>query len=322
MGTPTKAVIDIGSNSVLLTVESFDGEKWHSVHENYWVTSLGKNTKSTHLLNEKSITDTLNALRIAFSEARQHGATSITAAATMAARMAKNTSDFLEKADDQGTPVTVLSANDEAAYGFYSVALDPIFANNPYLVVLDPGAQSTEIVVAKNDNSSWNILFQKSYTLGSLGLKGQFLHQEMPNAKARLEAVQECDLVLQSDPLLAKVLRPHNIDRSKIKTVLLGAVGTNLISIREKMRVWEPKKIHGQYLDYEEIARAVDWLASMPIAERSKILGLQPGREETLHIACLLVERCLHQLHVPGCYVTTRGWRHALLELGLNKQLV
>jgi exopolyphosphatase / guanosine-5'-triphosphate,3'-diphosphate pyrophosphatase len=33
-----------------------------------------------------------------------------------------------------------------------------------------------------------------------------------------------------------------------------------------------------------------------------------------LHAGALILERFLQALHVLGCRVTVRGWRHALLE--------
>jgi len=44
------------------------------------------------------------------------------------------------------------------------------------------------------------------------------------------------------------------------------------------------------------------------------IVGLESGRERTIHIGALILERFLQSLHVEGCTVSTRGWRHALLE--------
>jgi len=47
-----KAVIDVGSNSVLLAVEEQGEEGWKPIIERSDVTSLGEGTKETGLLSE------------------------------------------------------------------------------------------------------------------------------------------------------------------------------------------------------------------------------------------------------------------------------
>jgi exopolyphosphatase/guanosine-5'-triphosphate,3'-diphosphate pyrophosphatase len=58
----------------------------------------------------------------------------------------------------------------------------------------------------------------------------------------------------------------------------------------------------------------------MPMTDeqRAAIPGMEPGRERTIHIGALIAERSLYALSCNGCYVSVRGWRHALLEQGLT----
>jgi exopolyphosphatase / guanosine-5'-triphosphate,3'-diphosphate pyrophosphatase len=96
--------------------------------------------------------------------------------------------------------------------------------------------------------------------------------------------------------------------------VVLGATGTNLISIREALETWQPEKVHGAYLLFEEVSRAVGWLMAMTDQQRRDVRGMELGRERTLHIGALILERFLFALKSEGCCVSVRGWRHALLE--------
>ncbi|MEZ5162845.1 MAG: hypothetical protein R2688_03645 [Fimbriimonadaceae bacterium] len=89
-----------------------------------------------------------------------------------------------------------------------------------------------------------------------------------------------------------------------------------MISIREGFADWQPDKVHGQILDFEEISRAVGWLCDMTDAERSQIVGLEKGREKTIHLGALILERFMQSIHVLDVTVSIRGWRHALLETG------
>lgn len=298
-----RAVIDVGSNSVLLVVAERRGGEWIPDLETSTVTGLGEGVKTTGKLSEESITRTLAALSAAFQKARSQGAKQVTAAATMAARMASNTGEFVHRAEQQGTPVTILSAEDEAELGFRSVAEDPTFAGSSPLTIVDVGGQSTEIVNAEHSDSGWTIRFQQSFPVGTLGLRSGALVDEAPSQACQMRAVAEIDKVLCIS------FRPSEAGQ----VAALGATATNLVALREKMVIWQPELVHGTKLEYEEISRAAGWLCSMSDAERAALPGLEAGRERTIHIGTLMLERCLFALRVEGCSVSVRGWRHSML---------
>lgn len=299
-----KAVIDVGSNSVLLLVEENDGQGWRPIREATRVTSLGDGTKNTGLLSEAAMVRTLAAIKEMFAQARELQADPIVAAATMAARIATNTPDFLTRAEAQGTPVIVLSGEDEAQLGFRAVADDPTFQGFPRLSIVDPGGQSTELVTADRTPTGWATAFRKSYPFGTLGLRGQFLAHE------RAEPGDVIAMLASIDDAIGQTWRPEE----GAELVVLGATGTNLITIREHMTTWQPERVHGATLTYEEISRFVGWTMPMSDAERAAIPGLEKGRERTIHIGALILERFLHALAANHCRVSVRGWRHALLE--------
>jgi len=302
-----KAVIDVGSNSVLLVVAEEQSGKWAPLYEASEVTALGEGTKATGLLGERGMSATLSALARFFAIAREHGVEAPLAAATMAARIANNTAEFRARADAQDTPVVVLSGEDEAELGFRAVANDPAFAEIDRLSIVDPGGHSTELVTATRNGTDWTAEFRRSFSVGTLGLRSQFLPSEASDPIAVLGASNHID------DLLGLEYQPGQAGQ----VVVLGATGTNLITVRERMTTWDPHRVHGQYLDYEEVGRAVGWMMPLTDAQRAAIVGMEPGREKTIHIGALVLERFLHALKVEGCSVSVRGWRHALLEEGL-----
>lgn len=295
-----RAVLDVGSNSVLVLVSERAGTEWIPLAETTAVTALGEGTKATGLLSEKSMMATLAAVAEGFDLARALGATEIKAAVTMAGRFATNTPDFLARADSQGTPIFVLSGEEEAELGFQAVVGDPIFKETPRLSIIDVGGHSTELVTAERGS----VLFRKSFPIGTLALRGGSLSEEVLDGLSLLRASREIDEIIGVE------YRPHEAGVA----VALGATGTNLITIREKMIEWEPDKVHGQWLDYEEVSKAVGWLSSMTDAERAAVPGMEKGRERTIHLGSLILERFLYMIHVLGCRVSIRGWRHAMLE--------
>jgi len=298
-----RAVIDVGSNSVLLLVSEYRDGRWTPILETSAVTGLGEGTKATGLLSERGMADTLVALSTACSRAQDLGVDRLVAAATMAARIATNTQEFLSRAEAQGTPVVVLSGEDEAEYGFRSVADDTSLGlpkGQPFSVI-DVGGHSTELVLADSDAE---VLYRRSYPVGTLGLRGAELADESPQPEALLRACTQIDRVLTDES------RPIGSGTA----VVLGATGTNLVTVREKIGEWDSMRVHGATLDAEEVSRSVGWLSRMTDAERRSLVGIEPGRERTIHIGSLILERCLNVLNAEQCLVSVRGWRHALLE--------
>ncbi len=294
-----KAVVDVGSNSVLLLV----AEDGRTIFETSAVTSLGEGTKRTGLLGEPGMVRTLDALKRALDDAKAHGATEFRAAATMAARIASNTPEFQARAAAQGTPVEILSGDDEAELGFQAVASDPTFSGTDRLSIIDVGGQSTELVTALRQGDGWEKVFHRSFAIGTFALKDGPLHDESPDGPAVFAASA---LV---DDLLKDVRHPGGTP------VALGATATNLVTIRDRMETWEPEKVHGAWLHYGEVGAAVGRLMPMTDAERAALVGMEPGRERTLPAGALILERFLHALGARGCAVSVRGWRHAMAEM-------
>jgi exopolyphosphatase/guanosine-5'-triphosphate,3'-diphosphate pyrophosphatase len=309
-----RSVVDVGSNSVLLVVAELQDGKWITLDEFSKVTGLGQGTKSTHLLSEDAMIRTLAALAEAKERSNSSGVTEMVSGATMAARIATNAGEFLARADAQGTPVSIISGDLEAELGFLAVANDPGFAGSERISIVDPGGHSTELVTADrelhqvpggiSDSITWNIRYRRSVPIGALGLRETHLTDESPGFAQRMSATKEIDTQIGLE------YRPHEHGT----VVVLGATGTNLISIREKLTSWQPEKVHLATLDYEEISRAAAWMLDMTDAERAAISGIEPGREKSLHIGCLILERFLFALRAEKCVVSVRGWRHALLE--------
>jgi exopolyphosphatase / guanosine-5'-triphosphate,3'-diphosphate pyrophosphatase len=299
-----KAVIDVGSNSVLLLVSEEADGSWVPIYEDTSVTALGEGTKKTGLLSEEAMVRTLDALATMWAKARELGAVSIVAGATMAARIASNTAEFQARAERQGTPVQVISGEDEARLGFLAVANDPLFASRQRISIIDPGGHSTELVTAERDGPAWRHEVAKSFGVGTLGLKGEVLLSERSTPTEILSATDRID----------RTIADGYDWREPGVAVVLGATGTNLVSIRERLEKWEPDRVHGAILDYEEVGRAVGWMMPMTDDERRAIPGMEPGRERTVHIGSLILERFMYALRVEEVVVSIRGWRHALLE--------
>ncbi|MBA3726199.1 MAG: hypothetical protein H0W86_07035 [Armatimonadetes bacterium] len=286
--------MDVGSNSVLLLVAELRDGEWKAIYETSEVTALGEHTKETGVLGEAGMAATLAALKRALEHSRERGAEA-RAFGTMALRLAGNADEFRRRAAEQGTPAEVLSGDDEAELGLASVIEDPLFRDRVRMTIVDVGGHSTEI--ATKDSSV-------SYAVGTLGLRSGILAEESPGPAAILTASTEID----------REFAEHRAADKGGTVVALGATGTNLVTIREAMLEWDPDRVHGQYLDFEEVSRFVGHSMRLSDAGRAAIPGIERGRERTIHVGALILERALHLLSAEGCFVSARGWRHAILS--------
>ncbi len=301
-----RSVIDVGSNSVLLLVAEKSEPGWTAIFEDTAITALGEDTKLTGLLSEPAMTRTLAAIRKFVSKAEEIGCPTTLTAATMAARIASNSDEFLARGLKQGTPIVILTGEQEAQLGFESVVNDPMFDAQPRISIIDPGGQSTEVVIADRVATGWEVLFKRSYPVGTLGLKSDYFPDERCNGLQVLRASGAIDEIVGS------AYQPNDPGI----VVVLGAAGTNLVSIKEKLSTWQPERVHGTCLDFEFISNAVGDLMPQSDEKRSGIVGMERGREKTIHVGALLLERFLFALRAEECLVSVRGWRHALLEIG------
>lgn len=294
-----KAAIDVGSNSVLLLVAERANEDWRAVYETSEVTALGEDVRSSGALKGENMERTLCALRQAFADAERFGAEA-RAFGTMALRIAGNAAEFLEMAAKQGTPVEVISGELEAELGLLSVVEDPRFRNSPAITIVDVGGHSTEIATW----TAGEAVIRNSFPVGTLWLRGGSLEHE------RIETPELLSASAEIDDIFGQRYR-ENVTGI---VVALGATGTNLVTIRDAIVDWEPEKVHGQYLDFEEVSRFVERTMRMNDAGRAAMPGIEKGREKTIHIGALILERALQMVHALGCYVSVRGWRYAILS--------
>lgn len=297
-----RGIADVGSNSLLLVVAERVGESWREVTETSVVTGLGAGTKQTRLLSPDAIQRTLEALAAAKRSADACGA-ELFSFGTMALRIADNRDEFLCRARQQDTPVTVLSGEAEAELGALAVLEDPAFEHERAIAVLDIGGHSTEVSCHEPRGGRWECLTSASIPSGTLALRFGTLSNESPNPGQLLRASQEIDAELER----------FVSNGFPGRAVALGASATNLVAVRDSIVPWDSSRVHLAQLSFEEVSRFAGELSRLTDAERRALPGIEPGRETTLHIGALLLERILHALRVERCTVSTKGWRHAML---------
>lgn len=303
MKPETRAVIDVGTNSVKLLVADVVGGRIWPLHEESEQTRLGKGLYESGRLSSETIAHTAEAVRRFRDHAELWNSTSLRVIATSAAREASNRGELLSALETAGgTAVEVLSGEEEAALAFQGVATDERLANERLLVV-DVGGGSTEFIVGQQGRRE----FAASYPLGVVRL----LEAAKPGDPPGREDWDRCRGILGEilGSQIAPALTEHLID----KPLFVGTGGTTTILARMELRMegFDRGQIEDLSLTRADLERHRARLWSLGLAERRRIVGLPPKRADVILAGVAIYAAIMERFEIDALRVSTRGLRFA-----------
>ncbi|GIV21720.1 MAG: hypothetical protein KatS3mg023_3471 [Armatimonadota bacterium] len=294
------AAIDIGTNSILLTVVEVQEGEIRTLCERSHITRLGEGLNATGRLSEEPMQRSLRALHELLEEARQLQADTIIAVGTEVLRKAQNASQFLQACEQMGLSVEVISGEREAYLSYLSVAKDPLFTQqSECLTMLDVGGGSTEV----SRGCAGVLQASHSYPIGAVRLTEAHLRSDPPTAEQIL-ALQET---------VAQHL--HNESHLADREYLVGVGGTfvNLASLHKGYTEYRPERVHGASLTLAEMQSLADRLCALPLAQRRQLPGIEPERAPVLHAGALIAATAMQCLHAQRIAVSMRGLRWGIV---------
>jgi hypothetical protein len=181
-GRPAAAAIDIGSNSIKMTIgRADDAGRVEQIDWASEVVRLGEGLDETGRLEEERIDLAVETLARFAERARELGASTVVAVATEATRAAANGGEFLDRVHrETGIAVRVLDGLEEAALTFRGLAPTTDLAGAT--LIADVGGGSTELIVARDGVMQ----SAQSIPLGSGRLTARCIQDDPPRA-AELE---------------------------------------------------------------------------------------------------------------------------------------
>jgi len=294
------AAIDIGTNSVKMTVSDVVAGKPKPVQTESKTTRLGKGVDSTGRLDENAMQATLDELIRLKRIMDESGATSVAAVGTSALRDATNGAEFLRRVKEQiGLDIEIVDGDREAQLAYLAVVTDDsltIDRAKP-LVVFDLGGGSTELTLGIGDR----IIAHKSVDIGAVRLTERNLHSDPPSGGELREAAAAANKIIatvQFPPL-----------EMGVQVAGLGGSLVNLATIRSEGR-GDP---HGARLSSAEIQIILAKLGAVDLAQRKRIAGLEPERADVIIGGALVAQAVLSYVGASSLVVSTRGLRFGLL---------
>lgn len=305
------AAIDIGTNSVLLTVaelsESGGTRALVPVVERARITRLGEGVDRNRLLAPAAVERTLACLRDYAAELRALRVSELYVVGTSALRDAGGGPDFVDRALALlGTRPRVIDGREEAELTFDG-ALSGI-ALSGEVTVFDVGGGSTEVIHGLLEPSSRRIDSAVSLDIGSVRLFERHSSSDPPSTRELADAEHDIDQALATVP------------PPRAGSTLVGVAGTvtTLAALAQKLATYEPARVHGARLELASVETLYEKLRSLPVESRRSLPGLEPMRADVIVFGALIVRSVLKWSMAPALIASDRGVRWGLLERQLG----
>ncbi len=291
-----RAVIDIGTNSVLLLLAERDGDGVRVVRDQSTITRLGQGAGASGVLAAEAIERTLACLAEYRAAAEAVGAT-IVPVTTEGVRMARNQSDFLEPAAAVlGVPVRILSGAEEAELSYLSVARET--PEGGPLRVLDIGGGSTELVLGEG----LQLLSAVSHPVGAVRLTERLVSADPPTP-AMLEAIREAALAA----FRGQPVAPHPVLHA------LAGTATTTAALLLGLKSYDRLAVDGSRFSRAEVLALRDALAGETLAQRCERPCLERGRADVVVAGVTILLAALEHCGAGTLVVRDRGLRFALV---------
>ncbi len=298
------AAIDIGTNTTLLLVaERNDRGVLVAVREEATITRLGEGVDVSRKLAPAAIERTNACLVQYASIVRELRVERVAVVGTSAMRDAGGGDEVRAKVRELfGVEARTISGEEEARLTFAG-ALSGLDVSG-VVAVFDIGGGSTEIVIGEESVSA-----SHSFDVGSVRLTERHVKNDPPT-RAETDAItRDVREAFASKPDLWSAAK-------KAKSAPIGIAGTvtTLAAISLAMDPYDGARVHGRAMAIDEIRGVVNRLASLTLAERRCVRGLEPKRADVIVAGGLLVLATLEALAATTLRVSDRGVRWGLAE--------
>ncbi|GAB4389742.1 MAG: exopolyphosphatase [Thermodesulfovibrionales bacterium] len=300
------ASIDVGSNSIRLLIGNVARGRVFPLAHGRVVTRLAEGVEARGLLSGRAMDATLAALRGYSARIREAGADAAVAVGTSALREASNAGRFLARVlGETGIDVEVVSGQREAeltARGVLSSVIAPRGA-----VIIDIGGGSTEWMLCLGGR----LVDRDTLPVGVVKLLERHLRSDPPSVAEMRALKVEADRVADS-------VRARLEGRLGEGHVMVATAGTatTLAAVDLALEVYDPDRVQMHEMSVERLEELLERLASVPLATRRGVRGLEPERADLIIPGAVLSIGLVRGLGFGKVHISDHGLLEgALLEL-------
>ena len=292
------AAIDIGTVTSRLFVADVDSDgAIAAVMRDIAITNLGTGVDASGRLAADSI-ERVGAKVDEFAEKiaglEADGPTvNVKAVATSAARDASNSDELIGRLRRAGVELNIIPGELEAALSFSGAT--SAFPGEK-AVVIDVGGGSTEIIAGMAGGSPQQV---RSFQIGCRRVTERFFEQDPPGSA----------LVAQAAHWIGSEMREY-LETLAVDGYLAGRIvavagtATSIVSMRERMEVYDSTRVHGATVTRADLDALIENLQDMPLAERERIVGLDPQRAPVILAGLVILQQILEVTGADGFTVS------------------
>lgn len=290
--------LDLGTNTFLLLIAEDDGRGGLRVEKDMVeIVRLGQGVDQTGEFHPEALKRARACLEKYAAEMKAAGVERCLAAATSAARDAKNGAELFKMGEELGIPIEVITGDDEARISFDGATMDVMDASKSILVV-DVGGGSTEFIRGRGGK----IGFAKSLDIGAVRLTERFV-KEQPIPEDQQKALRD-----YVDKALEEVLEPL---KRAWPNEIRAVAGTPAAIAAIELGGFDEKKVDGFHLSRQKLKEWTEVFASTTVEEKRDKYKLG-GRADVIYAGTTILLALLESLGAPGFRVSTKGLRYGV----------
>jgi exopolyphosphatase/guanosine-5'-triphosphate,3'-diphosphate pyrophosphatase len=299
------AFIDIGTNAILCLIADIrDTGRFRVLDDLADIARLGQGVDRTGRISPEGEQRALEVLTRYRDHCRNLGVEEIIAVGTSALRDAENSSEVRARYREKlGFDIRVISGREEAAYSFLAVQRGLSLGAQEFMVI-DVGGGSTEFIRGNLSGVSLAL----SIDVGSVRLTERFLYSDP------IKAGEVAPMYAAIDREIARL--PERGIQADATLTLVGIAGTftTLAAVEKRLIRYSHGDVHGSSLTLDEVRRQVGLFQEKSVAERKKIVGMDPKRADVIFAGACLIERIMGFFHADRVIVSDQGVRYGLLH--------
>jgi len=293
-------ILDIGSNSTMMTISTTELPHPELIGELCKVTRLAEGVDKTSLLNDKAMHRTREAIKAFVSEAKMIGVSDFFGTATSAVRDAKNGPQFIESIFQAvGFRPEILEGQQEADTVFLGTTADlPI---GQKVITCDPGGGSTEINIGEVGKPPF---YGKSFNVGCVRQGDRYGLYENTSPSQ----VKQAQLEIKS--LFTEAF--EQVDPKDYRLVISAGTATTYAAMQLQLEKYSNEKVHHIQGYKADLESWIEKLFTMSISERETLPGVG-ARAATLPAGLLIMKEVLDGFKKSEFTVSTNALRHGVL---------
>lgn len=261
----------MGSNSTRLLVANVDrgSGQLREIERHSRVTRLGRGVDTAGQLASEAIEDVCAAVADYLEIAAGHDCEQTVALATSAVRDATNGDAFLAELRERfALPARAIDGSEEARLSWAGAVAGRLTPERR--LVFDIGGGSTELILGSGPAPD----FHQSLQVGVVRHSERFLGSDPPAAD-QLESL--------ADAVREKISEARaRAGASPADAIAVAGTPTSLAAIALELDPYDGAAVEGHELEIGAVQRLLSQLASVPLAERREIVGLDPDRAPTI----------------------------------------